>query len=57
MTGMLESLPVLSQLLLAWNTNALFRSDAAYARAAAGAGNAAGFKVVETGANGLVTKG
>ncbi|KAG6366990.1 hypothetical protein INS49_001171 [Diaporthe citri] len=33
------------------------RSDAAYDRAAAGAGNAAGFKVVETGANGLVTKG
>ncbi|KAI7781398.1 chromatin remodeling factor 5-1 [Diaporthe eres] len=33
------------------------RSDAAYNRAAAGAGNAAGFKVVETGANGLVTKG
>lgn len=56
MTGMLESLSVLFQFLLAWDTNALFRSDAAYDRAAAGAGNAAGFKVVETGANGLVTK-
>lgn len=33
------------------------RSDAAYDRAAAGAGNADGFTVVETGANGLVTKG
>ncbi|KAG8166499.1 hypothetical protein KVR01_002188 [Diaporthe batatas] len=33
------------------------RSDAAYDRAAAGAGNADGFTVVETRANGLVTKG
>lgn len=39
------------------SANATFRSDAAYDRAAAGAGNADGFKVVETGANGLVTKG
>lgn len=34
-----------------------FRSDAAYDRAAAGAGNADGFTVVETGANGLATMG
>lgn len=44
------------QLFLAVDTNTSFRSDAAYDRAAAGAGNADGFKVVETGANGLVTK-
>lgn len=54
---MLESISAF--LLLCWvrNTNSLLRSDAAYDRAETGAGNADGFKVVETGANGLVTKG
>lgn len=33
------------------------RSDAAYARAAKGAGNADGYRVVETGANGLIARG
>lgn len=42
---------------IVWDTNTPFRSDSAYDRAAAGAGNADGFKVVETGANGLVTMG
>ena len=40
-------------------SNTVCRSEAAYARAAQGAGNADGYRVVETGANGLTdtTKG
>lgn len=34
-------------------SNSIYRSEAAYARAAKGAGNADGYRVVETGANGL----
>lgn len=45
------------RLCLTVNANTSCRTDAAYDRAAAGAGNADGFTVVETGANGLVTKG
>jgi ATP-dependent DNA helicase len=35
----------------------LYRSDEAYNRAAKGEGNAAGFEVVETGANGVTRAG
>lgn len=45
------------RLCLTVDANMSCRTDAAYDRAAAGAGNADGFTVVETGANGLVTKG
>lgn len=48
---------ITSRLCLTVNANTSCRTDAAYDRAAAGAGNADGFTVVETGANGLVTKG
>jgi ATP-dependent DNA helicase len=34
-----------------------YRSDDAYARAAVGEGNADGYKVIETGANGIIAAG
>lgn len=38
-------------------TNFTYRSDEAYERAATGDGNADGYKVVETGADGIIQKG